>query len=620
MIELKFGQRKVVNFRGARKVVGGLTEKNKIDILLYISKEFANADKEEELYDIVLSLCKDIFECDNTTVRMWGKDKFLHPVRFSVETSPPRRKLSADEGYSGFTYKTKSSLIIQDLTHHPEYMDEGETTKSVMCVPINYKEDCLGTISVESETEFFYREDDLEILEALASQLALALTGVRLIMGLVAANEREATILKQLEWDMKMGRNVQSQIVNTQIPPWNGLHFGTHYEPMTEVSGDYFDVVRQGNSITVIIADVSGHGIPAALVTMSIHYQFRRCSALGMGLTEILAELGESIRPQLPDGTYFTAFILKAYSDYTYSYVNAAHQKMLHYHNAAGRIEELDTDGVPLGIFEVERSNFQEKQGKILPGDILFLSTDGIVEQKNEQRQELGNQRFIEWIRQEKSTIEEQRDKIYASDLIGSLIGRFKKFKGDTRTGDDLSLLAIQCNPELGKARSLLAMAKTAAKEKRDQLAYEKALEVFSMDESLKDTLVLLGKMYYRDRNFEKSVQFLEKYIRTSGEESAHIHYILGRAYYELANIQDAKKSLKRSLAMDHTYAKSSLRLARCYLKENETAKAVKVLQQGIKSAPTNEYLKISLKKLEEVVRKKLEEEALGTEMRQAAV
>ncbi|MGJ4744908.1 SpoIIE family protein phosphatase [Leptospira sp. SA-E8] len=604
MIELKFGQRKVVNFRGARKVVGGLTEKNKIDILLYISKEFANADKEEELYDIVISLCKDIFECDNTTLRMW-KGNLLVPSRFFKETIPPRRDLSQDEGYSGFTFKTRMPLLIQDLTHHAEYIDEGETTRAVMCVPIMYKEDCLGTIAVESDTEFFYREDDLEILEALGSQLALAITSVRLIQGLVHANEREAQILKQLEWDMRMGRNVQSQIVETTIAPWNGLHFGTYYEPMTEVSGDYFNVVRQGNSITAIIVDVSGHGIPAALVTMSIHYQFQRCTALGMGLSETLAELGESIRPQLPDGTYFTAFILKVYSDYTYSYVNAAHQKMLHYHNGHGRIEELDTQGVPLGIFEVERSNFEEKHGRILPGDILFLPTDGITEQKNEQRQELGNQRFIEWIRQEKSTIEEQRDKIYVADLVGSLIGRFKRYKGDMRNGDDVSLLALQCNPELGKAKTLLSLAKSAAKAKKDQVAYDKALEVFSMDESLKDSLVLLGKMYYRDRNFEKSVQFLEKYIKTSGEESEHIHYLLGRAYYELENIPEAKRALKRSLAIDHTYAKSSLRLARCYLKDNETPKAIKVLQQGIKSAPTNEYLKISLKKLEELVKRK---------------
>ncbi|RHX83773.1 SpoIIE family protein phosphatase [Leptospira stimsonii] len=604
MIELKLGQRKVVSFRGNHKVVGGLTEKNKIDILLYISKEFASVDKHDELYNSVTNICKDIFECDNTTLRIW-KDGMLVPVRYLRETTPPRRSVTVNEGYSGHTFKTKTSLLVQNLSYHPEYIDEGESTLSVMCVPILYKDEVLGTIAVESEHSFFYIEDDIEILEALASQLALALTSVRLIEGLVEANQREAGILKQLEFDMKMGRNVQSQIINTNIAPWNGIHFGTYYEPMTEVSGDYFDVVRHGNAVTVIIADVSGHGIPAALVTMSIHYQFRRCTSLGLGLTEILTELGESIRPQLPEGTYFTAFILRIYGDYSYSYVNGAHQKLIHFRNDTGVIDELDSNGVPMGIFEVNRNNFEEKQGRINPGDILILTSDGIVEQKNPERQELGNARFLDWVRQEKQTLEEQRDRIYVGDLVDSLISRFKRYKGEARNGDDISIMALQCNPLLNKAKSMMNVAKTAAREKNDSLAYDKALDVYSLDDSIKDSLLLLGRMYYRDRNFPKAIQFLDKFVKTSGEDSAYIHYLIGRAYYETENVHEAKRSLKRSLAIDHTYSKASLRLARCYLKDNQSPKAIKVLQQGIKSAPTNEYLKISLKKLEDLMRKK---------------
>lgn len=65
MIEVKYGKRRVVSYRGNRQVVGGLTAKNKIDILLYISKEFANANSEGELYDRVLTICAEIFEVDN---------------------------------------------------------------------------------------------------------------------------------------------------------------------------------------------------------------------------------------------------------------------------------------------------------------------------------------------------------------------------------------------------------------------------------------------------------------------------------------------------------------------------------------------------------------------------
>jgi sigma-B regulation protein RsbU (phosphoserine phosphatase) len=65
------------------------------------------------------------------------------------------------------------------------------------------------------------------------------------------------------------------------------------------------------------------------LVTMAIHHHFRRCVQSGLGLSEIMEELGESLRGQLPESTYFTAFIVRIYSDYTYGYINAGHQKML---------------------------------------------------------------------------------------------------------------------------------------------------------------------------------------------------------------------------------------------------------------------------------------------------
>ena len=62
MIELKYGTRKVISFRGAKKVVGGLSDQNKIAVLLYISKEFSNVGREEDLFDTLITLCKEIFE------------------------------------------------------------------------------------------------------------------------------------------------------------------------------------------------------------------------------------------------------------------------------------------------------------------------------------------------------------------------------------------------------------------------------------------------------------------------------------------------------------------------------------------------------------------------------
>ncbi|NCN10938.1 MAG: SpoIIE family protein phosphatase [Leptospira sp.] len=599
MIDFEISKRKVVSFRGQNKVVGGLTDKDKIAVLLYISKEFANVDKEEDLFDKVVSLCREIFEADNSTLRLYDGE-VLVPVKFVTDTTPPRRNLKPDEGYSGLTFNGRRPMIIQDLHASPEYTDEGEQTRCVMCIPLIQKDDVLGTLAVESDTDNFFIADDLEILEALGAQLTLALSGVRLIEGLMTARAREAAVLTQLEWDMKMGRNVQSQILPQDLSPWNGLYFGSYYEPMVQVSGDLYDVVRQGNSLTAINIDVSGHGIPAALVTMAIHHHFRRCVQSGLGLSEIMEELGESLRDQLPESTYFTAFIVRIYSDYTYAYINGGHQKMLHIYDGNATVEELDTKGVPLGILQVRKTDYEEKQGKLNPGDILVLLTDGFAEQKNASREEFGTEMVIDWIKTEKSDLESGENKLYIKDLSERFVQKFKDHKGDVPNGDDLSLLMIQCNKSIINALPYIKQAKLANSQKKDDDAYALALKAYSIDPSLKDNLMFLGKIHYRDEKFEESIKYFKEYIETTGENTAIAHFLLGRAYYMADKISEAKRSLKKSLSCDHSFAKASLLLARCYLKENAKPKAIKILQQGVKSTPNNESLKISLLKLEE--------------------
>jgi serine phosphatase RsbU (regulator of sigma subunit) len=599
MFQFNVSKRKVVRFRGQNKVIGGLTDKDKIAVLLYISKEFANVETEESLFQTVINTCREIFEADNTTLRLFDGE-FLVPVKFDKPTQPPRRNLKPGEGYSGAVFVSREPLIVQDLQLAKNYIDEGEETRCVMCVPLVQKDEILGTLSVEKDHENFFIADDLEILEALAAQLTLALSGVRLIEGLMTARAREAAVLAQLEWDMKMGRNVQSQILPQNMAPWNGLYFSSFYEPMVEVSGDLYDVVRQGNSLTAINIDVSGHGIPAALVTMAIHHHFRSCVQAGLGLTEIMEELGESLRGQLPESTYFTAFIVRIFSDYTFGYVNAGHQRMLHIQPSKGKMEELDTKGVPLGILEVKKTDYEEKQGRLAPGDILVLLTDGFSEQKNRNREEFGSERVQETLWSGKQELELRSGKLDIADLADHFLKQFRGFQGDMPNGDDLSLLMIYCNQSIVQALPFIKQAKLANANKNDEEAYALAMKAYSIDPSIKENLLFLGKMNFRDERYLDAIKFFSEYIETTGENTAIAHFLLGRSYYKADMIPEAKRSLKKALSCDHSFAKASLLLARCYLKENAKPKAIKVLQQGVKSTPGNESLRLSLSKLED--------------------
>ncbi|MCE9600224.1 MAG: SpoIIE family protein phosphatase [Spirochaetia bacterium] len=587
MIALKYGKRKVINYRGARMVVGGLTSKNKIDILLYMAKELASTQNQKDLFDRVILLSEEIFEVDNVTLRIWQDDKLV-PIAFLKQTDPPRRELAIGEGYSGTVFKERKSMNLENLEFHPDYLDERETTRCAMVAPILLREEGLGTIAIEKDIPDFYTKDDLEILEAMAAQLALALNEVKLVEGLVAARHR-------LDSDLRMGRSVQSQIIPTNILPWNSIRFAHYFEPMVEVSGDYFDVMRSGNSLTCIIADVSGHGVPAALVTMALHSQFRRCVDQGFGLPEMMAELNESMREKLPDGTYFTAQLARIYADHTFSYVNGGHVRIMHYVQKQKDFEFLDTKGFPLGIMPARRSDYEEKFGKLEQGDMLVFLTDGFHEQRNLLRQDTGFPRVLDWFRE---ILREVSDPVVVRTEFMAVWNDF--VEGAPRE-DDLTLLVLECSPNLDEARENHKLAKQHYFAGRVAEAEKAALEAYRLDSSLHDNLLFLSKLYHNQENFPEAVRFMGEYISTSGANKPEYYHALGTLQFRKGDVTAAKRDFKKSLSLDHTYAKSSLMLAKCYLKEGSRPKAIRTLQQALKGSPGNEQIKKSLHNVEEL-------------------
>ena len=588
MIEIKYGKRKVVSYRGNQQVVGGLTAKNKIDVLLYTSTDLANSNNQGELFDLVLRLSEEIFEVDNVTLRLWDGE-WLRPVRYLTETDPPRRPLRSGEGFSGKVLQEGEPALISDLSGHPELLDEGETTRCVCCVPIMYRDSALGTISIEKDVGGFYKKDDLEIVEAMASQLGLALNEVRLVEGLIEAQDR-------INNDLRMGRIVQSQIVSQNIPPWNGLSFGVLYEPMVEVSGDYFDVVRHGNALTMLIADVSGHGVSAALVTVTIHHEFRRCVDQGMGLPEMIEALGESIRPKLPLETYFTAQVVRLYPDLTYSFVNAGHNRMLVYRAATRTFEEEELGGIPLGIATTRREDYPEQFGKLDPADMLIMYTDGLTEQRNADHEETGLNRTMYWFY-------ETAGMGTAATVLGETMQRWRAHVGSVPRSDDLTLLIARHEPRAVKAREVIRAARKALRQGDSDQAIALAEQAYEIDRGMAENLLLMARLYYRAGQHRRAAERMESYREQTGELSAQHSFVLGNMYYRSGMNVEAKREFKRALLRDHGYAGASLMLARTYLKEGARAKALRTLEQAARTSPGSERVRLALARVKELQR-----------------
>jgi len=368
---------------------------------------------------------------------------------------------------------------------------------------------------------------------------------------------------------------------------------------MVEVSGDYFDVLRKGNNISILSADVSGHGVSAALVTVTIHHEFRRCVDQGMGLPEIMEALNNSIRPKLPDETYFTAQIVRVYNDQSFSLVNAGHNQLIQYNAEKQSFHQIDAPGLPLGIQRARREDYEEVFGKLNPGDLLVSYTDGITEQRDAEGEETGIERFLSWLESERRSCEERIDNYSAKDICDAVMDRWKAHVDGTARSDDTTLLVMMCNPSYYQALESYKKARHALAEKKIDRAMSYATTARELEPSLHDNLLLMAKLYYREGQYNESAQHLVDYIESSGERNAQTFFMLGNIYYKMSDFLEAKRQFKKSLSIDYSYSESSLMLARCYLRESQPPKAIKTLRQAIKSAPGNEQLKSALAALE---------------------
>ncbi|MGD9938791.1 MAG: SpoIIE family protein phosphatase [Clostridia bacterium] len=242
----------------------------------------------------------------------------------------------------------------------------------------------------------------------------------------------------QMEEEMQMAAAVQRKIVPTEaeLPKVQGLSFGARYLAMENVGGDLYDVLDQGNGqFAFIIGDVSGHGIPAALIAAMAKVSFRAHATPGRKPDEIMADANRDLCELIGGETYFVSAFLAILDSTTggLSFANAGHPPA-YIRRAKGQIVELDVqEGQLLGIAEdfigSSDSTIMEK------GDRLFMYTDGIIEARSPSGQFYDIPRLTDFFAEHGDA-----DPSY---FAGSLLADVQTFCDGASQSDDRAVLVI---------------------------------------------------------------------------------------------------------------------------------------------------------------------------------
>jgi PAS domain S-box-containing protein len=212
---------------------------------------------------------------------------------------------------------------------------------------------------------------------------------------LYVQNQELVRVRLETEMELDMAKQVQQGMLPKTLPLLDGYEVAAAYAPTGKVSGDFYDFIHlDENRIFMLMTDVSGHGVPAALVTAMAKMAFDRHVKSGNSLSQILTRVNIDLCAAINTDHYLTAFVgILDLRDGKLSYSRVCHPYPVIYRHATKTLEHLQMrGGFFLGMFE--DNSYSEQETELHPGDLLFVYTDGINESFNSKDELYGRKRL----------------------------------------------------------------------------------------------------------------------------------------------------------------------------------------------------------------------------------
>ena len=251
------------------------------------------------------------------------------------------------------------------------------------------------------------------------------------------AREQLARQLLFINNELEMAREIQLSILPQVIPRIKGLEITARYLPMSSVAGDFYDfIVADEKHVGILVADVSGHGLAAALIASMLQVALAAQCAHASDPARVLAGLHEALRGKFQHHYVTAVYVFVDMEKKCMSYAGAGHPPLLLWRASTESASELVENGLPLGL--LPHATYSVGQIQVEPGDKAVLYTDGIVETESPAKQEFGIDLFKGFL-QSNHILRADR---FADSLLDELSNWSEHPKGQGQR-DDITFLTI---------------------------------------------------------------------------------------------------------------------------------------------------------------------------------
>jgi serine phosphatase RsbU (regulator of sigma subunit)/pSer/pThr/pTyr-binding forkhead associated (FHA) protein len=298
--------------------------------------------------------------------------------------------------------------------------------RSVMCAPLMYEDEVLGFILLDTQRiASNYDQEGLTLLAGIANQAALSIANARLHSQLL---RRE-----RLEQDLRNARRIQNSFLPKEPPDVGGYEFVDWYGTALEVGGDFYDFIElPDDEVLVVVGDVSGKGIPAALMMAQMASNVRFLAGVRPEPAALLGKLNQVALSTAPDMFVTVLVMFVNCRQHTVRLSNAGHCYPV-LRKADGQVERIEGgNGFPIGI--TQDAEFPVANFSIAPGSIVCAFSDGIIEAMDEEGQTFGYKRLSSSMAEADGSPEE---------VVKNIQRAIREHAGNAAQSDDLTLVCF---------------------------------------------------------------------------------------------------------------------------------------------------------------------------------
>ena len=285
----------------------------------------------------------------------------------------------------------------------------------------------LGVLYLESRTHATSVTGlDRQVLQTLAVESATVIENARLFR---AARENERNLHQ-----LAVARTIQQGLLPRQLPKTDYFELKAVTMPCLTVGGDYYDVIPlPGGRYGITVADVSGKGLPAAMMAVTLQGVFSGFASVDPGLEDLFSKVNGFLCERTPMDMYATVFYGVLDRSGLLNFVNAGHVPPLII-RATGQVEPLDFANFPLGMFP--GIEFEVRSAQLEPGDQVFIFSDGVTEAQNAAHDFFGDERL--------TALLEKCGAQPGHSLCSMVVGAVRQFVGEAPPADDLTVTALR--------------------------------------------------------------------------------------------------------------------------------------------------------------------------------